>query len=699
MKKRRWTKTARLIFYPVIIGTIVYLVLTQEHGSHTVVQKEYISRIEVENRFITAREGDRIPFRLRIKNRGNKAWRSVGEYPCFLSYHLYLSENYRTVRFDNRRFPLPHLVEPGETVDMEIMLRAPIKPDSYILMFDMVREGQAWFRDYGSRVAVIRLNVTKREWPEDKIPFSLEYGKHTAFFSSRQEIADALKIIRLTLSQNQVAFEGKTGRIQGFSAGIDYPQIWLRDANTIIPASRYYYDLDYLASWLQEHLAFQKDSGSLEDWVDSKGESDKNTTETDQESSAVQAAFQIFNILGPDWLEIPVGGQKILTRLDRALSFVLSSRWDEKSGLLTGAHTADWGDVDMVDRSQQAIYVDDRTHWTADIYDQSMFYKACLNLSEMMREAGDPERGAFWEDKARSIGKNTDKWLWQEDKGFYRVHIHLDDLTHEFDEGDMFAMGGNTEAILSGLAGREKSARIIEEAIKRQEEFRISTISGVLLPPYPKNFFKHPLCDDPFEYQNGAQWDWFGTRLVTAMFKQGSSRAAFQKLSEIIGKNVANRGFFEWDNKEGVGQGSDFFAGTAGCMGRALFEGYFGIELDWDSLIIAPKCGKDSTQVHIFQPANDIFVAYSHTYDKDEDQLSLAYNSNFPKKGLVKIQNIWKLDSDENRSLKTDLELWIDGEKKDFFLETNGDEEYIVFESDFLSHTAVLTKKNSLDYS
>ena len=83
----------------------------------------------------------------------------------------------------------------------------------------------------------------------------------------------------------------------------------------------------------------------------------------------------------------------------------------------------------------------------------------------------------------------------------------LDDLTHEFDEDDMFAMGGNTQVILSGLADEEKSGQIIQEALKRQEEFQISTISGTLLPPYPKNLFNHPLLDDPYEYQNGAQWD------------------------------------------------------------------------------------------------------------------------------------------------------------------------------------------------
>jgi len=158
-----FSKKARWIIYPPIIVVIVYLVFTQKQDYRDPSQQDYDSRIELETRALTAQTSDQIPIRLQIKNRGKKSWRSVGEYPCFLSYHLYLRDNYRTVSFENQRFPLPQTVEPGETIDMEITLQAPIEAKSYIIVFDMVREGQAWFHEYGSRKGIIRLDVTERK--------------------------------------------------------------------------------------------------------------------------------------------------------------------------------------------------------------------------------------------------------------------------------------------------------------------------------------------------------------------------------------------------------------------------------------------------------------------------------------------------------------------------------------------------------
>ena len=685
MERKRWMKKARWILYPALAGAIAVLVITQLQNQKSIWGKNYSCSIETEKMEITAQAGDRVPFRLKIKNRGKKAWSSEENYPICLSYHLYLKENYRTIRFENRRFPLPQKVDPGQSIEMKINLRVPIEAERYIVQFDLVREGHGWFSDYGSRTANITLSVAEKEWPEDAHALNLDYGKYTKFQSSVDEFNTIFKMIRITLNQNEVVFKGKTGDIRGFAAGIDYPQIWLRDAITIIPASRYFYARSFLTSWLEEHLAFQKENGSLQDWIDSRGKSDKNTTETDQESSAVQAAFKIYNMFGSRWLEKVLAGERIIDRLERALMFVCDARLNPQYGLVTGAHTADWGDVDLVDQDQQAIYVDERTHWTSDIYDQSMFYQACSNLAEMMDALGKAKRGLFWRQKARSIKENTNRWLWQKNKGFYRIHIHLDSLSHDFDEDDMFALGGNTQAIISGLADEEQSRRIIQEALERQKRFQMSTISGTLLPPYPKNLFKHPLLDDPYEYQNGAQWDWFGGRLVHAMFTNGFSSSAKEKLMEIISKNVSNRGFFEWDNKEGLGRGSDFYAGSAGSLGKALFEGYFGIDLRHNHLSIAPKLRKDSAKIHIFQPATDIFVAYQYTFDKKNNKLTLDFNSNFPQKGIIKTLSPWGFSPDKKPHLEKMFNVFIDGKKIEHRLERTNEDIYIVIESDFNS--------------
>jgi hypothetical protein len=689
---KTYIKITSFILLLFLVGFGLYLTLSNILAKKNLEKPDFSALIRLERENYTVLEGERAEIRLRMKNKGKKVWSSQEENPCFLSYHL-LDENGETLRYDNRRFPLPREVQPSQSVQMTIIMRSPLERGKYILEFDLLREGVAWFKDYGSPTSRVPLLVREKWWPEGQQELGLDYGKFTKFNSDIPELNTMLKLIRITLDHNEVEFEGRTGKIYGFSAGKDYPQIWLRDANTIIPASRYFYDQPYLCSWIEEHLAFQKENGSLEDWIDSRGSSDKNTVETDQEASAVQAAFQVYELVGPLWLEKEIRREKIVSRLERALEFVLHSRLEEKYGLLTGAHTADWGDVDLVDADQKVIYVDERTHWTADIYDQSMFCLACKNLAEMFEALGEKEKSASWLEQADSIRRNTEEWLWQEDKGFYRVHIHLDSLQHDFEEDNIFAMGGNTMAIISGIADGEKSRQIIEQALERQESIGVSTISGTLLPPYPKNFFKHPLVDDPFEYQNGGQWDWFGGRLISAMFEQGFSSLAKEKLIEILRKNIANRGFFEWDNKEGIGLGSDYFCGSAGSLGEAAFEGYFGIKLGGNYLNLEPKIGKDSAKIHVYQPANDIFVAYEYLFEPDDNKIIIRYNSNFPERGRIKILSPWTDLAKSSQEIEDKIEVLIDGKKTKFWVETKNHDVFIMMETDFASHSTEISLK------
>ncbi|MBN2246801.1 MAG: hypothetical protein JW755_13270 [Candidatus Aminicenantes bacterium] len=629
----------------------------------------------------TTKAADRLVIFLELENLGAKEWPASGSSAVRLSYHL-LSPQNEMIRFENQRFPLPQEVKPGKKRQTNISLRSPLEDGQYKLEFDLLVEGKFWFKDLGSSTASIELIVEPWHWAGGENEPELESGKYTEIRSSVEEIDQIFELIRITLEKNKVEFNGKNGKIYGFSPGSDYPQVWLRDANTIIPASRYFYAREYLVSWLEEHLYFQKSDGSLEDWFDSEGNTDKNTTETDQEAGAVQAAYQVYQLLGKKWLTKEINGKTIIERLDSALDYVAHHRMDSNYGLLIGAHTADWGDVDIVDSDEQAVYTDDRTHWTSDIYDQSMFFQACRELSEMLGELGMMQRAEKWLQAAGSIQAATDNLLWDEDKGFYRVHIHLDSLKHDFDENNIFALGGNTLAILSGLAGQDKTPRIINTALNRQNAFGVSTLSGTLLPPYPENTFKHPLLDEPFEYQNGAQWDWLGARLVYAMFENGLSGQAKLKLIEIIQKNLLNLGFFEWDDLQGTGHGSDYFAGSAGMMSRAVFEGYFGVKAGKNFLRLEPRLGEDNARIHLYFPCNDMWVAYEYSFDPDQKKITFKYHSNFSGKGIIKIL----LPGKASRPAIT-----LDGKRIDYHLTTLNQDTYISFTSDFNHRTAEIS--------
>jgi hypothetical protein len=648
---------------------------------------DYSAALESEVKEYHSFGGESFEIPLRLHNTGTNPWFSQGKNPCFLSYHL-LDWSGKILRFDNPRTSFPRMISPGETVGIRVKVQTPLTKGKYILEFDLVREGLAWFVDSGGVTLRIPVTVEEQKWPEDDISLDLAYGRYTKFSSSVADFEILRKLIRLTLLHDEVDWTGKTGKIDGFRAGSGYPQIWLRDAATIIPASRYYYSENFLTSWLEEHLAFQKTDGSLEDWIDAQGRSDKNTVESDQEASAVQSAYQAFLLRGPDWLKKEISGEAVIDRLEKSLLFVFGERFDKKYGLIRGAHTADWGDIDMEDADQKAIYVDEKTHWTADIYDQSMGFAACSNLADMFGSLGNRQKADDWRGKAEALKKRTNEQLWQEDKGFYRVHIHLDSLRHDFDEDEIFAMGGNAQAILSGLADADKPARIIAQALARQKQFHVSTISGSLLPPYPAGIFRHPAVDEPYEYQNGGQWDWFGGRLVYAMFENGASSEAKKKLQEIIRKDVANAGLFEWDTREGAGRGSADYGGSAGSLAKALFEGYFGIKLERTSLSLEPRAGEDEAAVHAYLPAADIFAAYDYRPDKDKKKIIFRYNSNLPYPGKIKMllpRTFFEPSQGEDAT--QEIAVFRDGQRVPFrFMSINKDN-YIILETDFKNHT------------
>ena len=102
-------------------------------------------------------------FRVGVGNAGLSPWLAAGE-PATgkgavrLGAHL-LDGDGKVVVWNYGRAVLPMNVAPGETVQLDISLRAPDHPGQYYVELDMVAEGLTWFEDLGSAILRSPLGV------------------------------------------------------------------------------------------------------------------------------------------------------------------------------------------------------------------------------------------------------------------------------------------------------------------------------------------------------------------------------------------------------------------------------------------------------------------------------------------------------------------------------------------------------------
>ena len=168
----------------------------------------------------------------------------------------------------------------------------------------------------------------------------------------------------------------------GFNAGSGYSQIWARDMNTFIEIACEESDPHELREAILLFFALQQPNDEMIDgyvlkgdftWYDDtpyysnaapKHVAFKNTVETDQESSLIQIVGKYIRKTGDrEILNEKVAGKTVLERMNAMVDYLMRERYNEKYGLLYGAMTADWGDVqpnddfgcDMNDLSDPAI--------------------------------------------------------------------------------------------------------------------------------------------------------------------------------------------------------------------------------------------------------------------------------------------------------------------------------------------------------
>ncbi len=307
----------------------------------------------------------------------------------------------------------------------------------------------------------------------------------------------------------------------------------------------------------------------------------------------------------------------LLPQITNLLKTVLEVKKDKNGSLLTSAYTMDWGDVQYA--NEDPIHLNENSYIVTGAYENFLFYKAVSKLTKIFKELNIKDKNIdFFKKLKKTLKKEILKNFWNPQKGFFISNRHITPVKTPFDEKNIFPMGSNAVSLSTDIVDEEKFSSIVKTALFKQKLFNFSTISGVLLPCYPKDFFSHPSVRDYFHYQNGGQWDWFGGMLLKEMFsKDKFFKEAFKALKEIASKNISNKGFYEWNDMIGRPQGARNYTASAAAVTQAIIEGLFRISIKEGIVFIKETPLKKNFLLNIKVPS----LSASFIYKKEKGDI------------------------------------------------------------------------------
>jgi hypothetical protein len=372
--------------------------------------------------------------------------------------------------------------------------------------------------------------------------------------------------------------------LTGFSAGTSYNEVWIRDLNTFIKGSLKVQSPKAVRDMLLLFFKIQGEDGNIVDGLVDTSKAHggyvyrysklipqwaahKNTVETDQESSLIQAVKKYLDVTKDSSILVErIDGKTVFQRMEDALNYILNDRWAASYGLVKGATTIDWGDVQP--EAGWGVAINQQTKWSIDIYDNAMFAIALSDLLTMKPQAYKLARD--WKAVHQSLNQQVRKHLWSAASAKYIPHIYLDGspFATGFNESKILYTGGSICAIIAGFNTKEEVKSIIKQMLNAAGKEKFASIGMTVYPPYPAEQFPNM---HPYKYQNAGDWTWFGGRIAEALIPYGMADDAYKALDPMITRMLKNNGFYEWYNVQtGEPSGSGDFRGEAGVLYDAI---------------------------------------------------------------------------------------------------------------------------------
>jgi phage tail protein X len=133
---------------------------------------------------------------------------------------------------------------------------------------------------------------------------------------------------------------------------------------------------------------------------------------------------------------------------------------------------------------------------------------------------------------------------------------------------------------------------------------------------------------EPFEYQNGGQWDWWGGALVEAEFERGHSALARLHLDQIVSRTLrAGPGLHEWYGQDGRPRGSATYAASAASIHNAVVKGLLGVSRSSAGYSVVMRAGETVLPFEVPQRAGAVRLIVSQTVTASAIELSVQANT------------------------------------------------------------------------
>jgi hypothetical protein len=368
----------------------------------------------------------------------------------------------------------------------------------------------------------------------------------------------------------------------GLNAGDAYSEIWIRDLNTFIELACKSGDVNKIRESLLTFFTLQGKDGNIVDGYVKKTDAHvsynfyysdlapefaahKNTVETDQESSLIQAVAKYIRVTGDtSILNEDIGGSTVDQRMAHALDFLMRERLNQQYGLLWGATTADWGDVQP--EHEWGVNLDSSSHLCIDIYDNAMFIIAIKDYLQITLNQDKEQWNSVWE----QIASNVRKYLWDNENQKFIPHIYLSGspFPDDFDENAIYYHGGTAIAIEAGLLSKDEILTAYHKMKENVKAAKAQSIGLTLYPVYPNGFFKNKGMGE-YSYQNGGDWTWFGGRMVQQLIANRFYEEAYEAISPMLDRTIKHNNFYEWWTPDGIPHNGNF-RGSAGVLWKAI---------------------------------------------------------------------------------------------------------------------------------